>query len=99
MHDELIYTGYGFLRFLIKCHFGSCIALIATARKFLGTIYPENLDISVEKSFLRELSLVQWSDKSLVYKTTNDDFIIYGVGSNFIYKGGMFTRDEQGKII
>ncbi len=39
-----------------------------------------------------------WSDKPLVYKRTDDGFMLCGVGSNFRDDGGQVARDDKGKV-
>jgi hypothetical protein len=38
-----------------------------------------------------------FSDKPLVYRRTDDDFILYSVGYNFIDDGGVRGKDKNGK--
>ncbi|MHC4205726.1 MAG: hypothetical protein ACYSTT_13815, partial [Planctomycetota bacterium] len=45
--------------------------------------YPATLDELVAAGFLDELPMDPYSDKPLVYKKTEDDFILYSVGPNF----------------
>jgi len=60
--------------------------------------YPSNLDELIAADYLKELPMDPWSDKPLVYKRTDDGFILYGVGSNFKDDGGQLTRDDEGKV-
>ena len=39
-----------------------------------------------------------FSEKPLVYKKTDDDFILYSVGFNFTDDGGEFSKDRRGNI-
>ena len=60
--------------------------------------YPEVLDELVEAGFLEQLPIDPWSDKPLVYKKSNDDFLLYGVGRNFKDDNGQVIRDNNGNI-
>jgi hypothetical protein len=60
--------------------------------------YPATLGELVAAGFLNELPMDPWSDKPLVYKKTDDDFILYSVGFNFTDDGGEYDRDRSGNI-
>ncbi len=60
--------------------------------------YPTELCELVSAKYLKELPMDPWSDKSLGYKKTNDDFILYSVGMNFTDDGGKQGRDRHGQI-
>ena len=51
--------------------------------------YPENLEQLVTSGYLKELPTDPWSDKPLIYKKTEDDFMLYSVGFNFVDDGGV----------
>jgi uncharacterized membrane protein len=59
--------------------------------------YPENLKELVTTGYLKKIPLDPFSDKPLVYKKTDDNFILYSVGLNFKDDGGQVYRDEKGK--
>jgi hypothetical protein len=44
------------------------------------------------------LPIASFSDKPLVYRKTDDDFILYSVGPNFTDEGGEYSRDSKGRI-
>jgi hypothetical protein len=50
--------------------------------------YPENLDELIEAGLLKALPIDPYSDQPLVYKRTESDFVLYGVGENFKDDGG-----------
>ena len=50
---------------------------------------PESLDILAKKGFLREVPIDPFSNESLVYRKTDDGFILYSVGYNFTDDGGV----------
>jgi hypothetical protein len=60
--------------------------------------YPATHDELVKAGFLEELPMDAFSDKPLVYKKTDDDFILYSVGFNFTDDGGEFSKDRSGNI-
>jgi hypothetical protein len=60
--------------------------------------YPATLDELVKSGFLDELPVDAFSNKPLVYKKKDDDFILYSVGFNFSDDGGEYGRDRNGNI-
>ena len=60
--------------------------------------YPANLNELVKAGFLDELPMDSFSDKPLVYKKTDGDFILYSVGFNFTDDGGEHGKDRSGNI-
>lgn len=60
--------------------------------------YPQTLDELIAGEFLKELPSDPYSDKPLIYKKTDDDFILYSVGQNFTDDGGQYARDRNGNI-
>jgi len=59
--------------------------------------YPQNLEQLIADDYLKELPLDPFSDKPLVYKKTQDSFILYSVGRNFTDDGGVYGKDRKGK--
>jgi hypothetical protein len=59
--------------------------------------YPETLNNLVESGYLKELPMDPYTDKPLIYKKTDDNFVLYSVGPNFKDDGGQVYRDEKGK--
>ena len=62
---------------------------------------PETLAKLVEAGYLRKAPMDPYSDKSLVYKRTDDGFILYSFGVNFADDGGTrygstWGRDNKG---
>jgi len=53
--------------------------------------YPADFDGLVAAGFLKELPMDPYSDKPLVYKKTDDNFILYSLGCDF--------KDDGGKIV
>jgi len=60
--------------------------------------YPANLDELVTAGYLSELPMDPYSKQPLVYKRTDDDFVLYSVGPNFIDDGGESGKDKKGKV-
>jgi len=60
--------------------------------------YPATLGDLVKTGFLEELPMDVFSDKPLVYKKTDDDFILYSVGPNFVDDGGEHGKDRNGNF-
>jgi len=60
--------------------------------------FPETLEQLVEAGYVKEIPMDPWSDKSLVYKKTDGNFILYSVGKNFVDDGGQVFRDDKGKV-
>lgn len=52
--------------------------------------YPSSLNELIASGFLKELPLDPYSDKPLVYKKTDGDFILYSFGPNF--------KDDEGQV-
>ena len=60
--------------------------------------YPENLVELVTAGYLKKLSIDSFSDKPLVYKKTDDNFLLYSFGENLKDDGGEVVRDDKGKV-
>jgi len=59
--------------------------------------YPATLSELLATGYLSELPIDPFSDKPLVYKKTDDSFILYSIGENFKDDGGQIFRDSKGK--
>jgi hypothetical protein len=59
--------------------------------------YPENLDQLLEADLLSKLPMDPYSDKPLIYKKTDDNFLLYSIGKNFKDEGGEVFRDDKGR--
>ena len=60
--------------------------------------YPESLDVLVEAGYLKEVPNDPYSDNSLVYKKTDESFILYSFGENLTDDGGQVARLDDGGI-
>jgi hypothetical protein len=59
--------------------------------------YPEDLRQLITAGYLRQLPLDLYTDKPLVYRKTDDSFILYSLGDNFEDDGGKVGTDRQGR--
>lgn len=55
---------------------------------------PQSLDELLKAGYVKEIPIDSFSDKPLIYRKTEDGFILYSVGHNFTDDGG----DRKGKI-
>ncbi|MCP4261394.1 MAG: hypothetical protein GY774_28415 [Planctomycetes bacterium] len=60
--------------------------------------YPNDLQQLITAGYLKQLPMDSYSDKPLVYRKTDDDFILYSVGPNLTDEGGEYSRDSKGRI-
>jgi hypothetical protein len=60
--------------------------------------YPENLATLVEFGYLKKIPNDPYSDGLLIYKKTNESFILYSLGENLIDEGGQVARRDDGSI-
>ncbi|MFB0555180.1 MAG: hypothetical protein ACETWQ_17870 [Phycisphaerae bacterium] len=60
--------------------------------------YANDLQQLITAGYLKQLPIDSYSDKPLVYRKTDDDFILYSVGPNFTDEGGQYSRDSKGRI-
>ncbi|MHC4488433.1 MAG: DUF1700 domain-containing protein [Planctomycetota bacterium] len=68
------------------------VAILALQRwRLEKNEYPAGLNDLVLAGFLKELPMDPYSDKPLVYKKTDDNFILYSLGCDF--------KDDGGKIV
>ena len=73
------------------------MAVIALLRHEQDTgFYPESLEELVTSGYMKGIPMDPWSDRPLVYRKTEDDFILYSVSFNFTDDGGQVYRDDEG---
>ncbi|MHC4570985.1 MAG: hypothetical protein ACYS0C_02765 [Planctomycetota bacterium] len=78
---------------------GSTLTIIAILRYRQDKRgYPGSLEKLIEANYLKELPMDPWSDKPLVYKKTDEDFILYSFGQNCKDDGGQVHRDDKGIV-
>jgi len=61
-----------------------------------NALYPENLHELVTAGYLKNLPPDPYSDKPLVYRKTEDSFLLYSVAGNFQDDGGKVIRNKDG---
>ncbi|MBN1806676.1 MAG: hypothetical protein JW837_15620 [Sedimentisphaerales bacterium] len=57
--------------------------------------YPENLDELIEADYLKELPMDPYGNKPLIYKKTENNFILYSLGCNFEDDGGIVFVEHE----
>ena len=83
----------------IKVDIEATLTIIAILRYNLDFgQYPEKLDELVMAGYLKETPMDPWSDRPLVYRKTDDDFILYSTGLNFTDDAGQVHRDDRGRF-
>jgi len=88
--SEIAYRG--------KASYQATITILAIRRwRLEKNEYPAKLDELVAAGYLKELPADPFSDKTLVYKKTGDDFTLYSVGFNFKDDGGESGKDSKGR--
>jgi hypothetical protein len=88
--SEIVYRG--------KMSNKATLAILALLRwRLEKDQYPAALGELVSAGFLDELPTDPYSDKPLVYKRTDDNFIFYSVGPNFTDDGGKYGKDKKGR--
>jgi hypothetical protein len=60
--------------------------------------FPEDLEQLISAGYLKQPPDDVFSVKPLVYRKTDDDFILYSVGPNLTDEGGEYSRDSKGRI-
>ncbi|MBC8470611.1 MAG: hypothetical protein H8D56_14160 [Planctomycetes bacterium] len=85
--SELLYQG--------KALHEATIAILAIQRwRLEKEEYPATLDELIEAGYLKELPKDPYSDKTLIYKKTGDNFVLYSIGRNFEDDGGkVYEKD------
>jgi hypothetical protein len=86
------------LAWRLKTHRIGLLTLLAIMRyqKDQGR-YPDNLNELVSTGYLNNLPSDPFGDGPLVYKKTDDGFLLYSLGSNFEDDGGQPGLDSKGK--
>lgn len=82
----------------LETHRRCILTIVAVMRyhKALGR-YPDNLEELVSTGYLDSLPMDPYSDKPLVYKKTDDGFILYSIGEDFTDDGGQIFYNDQGR--
>ncbi|MBW8001189.1 MAG: hypothetical protein FVQ80_04120 [Planctomycetes bacterium] len=61
-------------------------------------VYPESLQQLLDENFINQIPADPFSDKPLVYKKTEDSFILYSLSENFTDEGGEGHKNDEGEI-
>lgn len=87
------------ISYRLKLEVEATLTIIATLRyKQEKGQCPQNLDELKQAGYIKEIPIDPFSNKPLVYKKTDDNFILYSVGLNFKDDGGQIARDEKGNV-
>ncbi len=77
---------------------GATLTMIAIFRYNRDTgRFPQNLNQMVTAGYLKQLPIDSYSDKPLVYKKTEDNFILYSFGPDFKDDDGVSAKDSKGR--
>ena len=60
--------------------------------------FPDDLAQLVAAGYIKDIPQDPFAGKELVYRKTDNDFILYGVGRNFTDDGGEVVRDRKGRV-
>jgi hypothetical protein len=84
----------------IPTEVGATLAMIAITRyKQDKGVYPQDLKELVAAGYLSRLPIDSFSDKPLVYRRTDGDFILYSYGENCRDDGGVYGTDGHGRYL
>ena len=76
----------------------AAISILALQRyKADKGFYPDDLQQLVTSGYLRQLPFDVYSDKPLVYRKTDESFILYSIGENFEDDGGKPGANSKGR--
>jgi hypothetical protein len=59
--------------------------------------YPDTLEQLIDAGYLQQVPMDPFSDKPLVYKKTDSNFILYSAGDNFVDDGGQVYYYKSGR--
>jgi len=81
-----------------KTEVHATVAVLALLRyqKDKGS-FPEDLEQLISAGYLKQPPDDVFSEKPLVYRNTEEDFILYSVGPDFIDDGGVSSKDRKGQ--
>jgi hypothetical protein len=81
-----------------KANVQATLAIIAMLRYKQDTGgYPENLEQLIADAYLKELPMDPYSDKPLIYRKTDNSFVLYSIGQDFEDDGGKPDTDRKGR--
>jgi len=74
-----------------RMHYESTVTILALERwRLEKNEYPETLSKLIAGGFLKSLPMDLYSDRPLIYRRANGDFILYSIGQNF--------EDDNGEV-
>jgi hypothetical protein len=80
------------------CQHYALISILAINRyKAEKGSLPTSLQELKKEGFIKTIPIDPYTDKPLVYKVTEDNFILYSIGRNFTDDGGKYTEFESWK--
>lgn len=86
------------LAFRARAGYEALMTVVAVKRYQLEKgNYPADLKILVQDGYLKKVPSDPYSVGALVYRPTDEDFILYSLGPNFADDGGEPGRDEEGR--
>jgi hypothetical protein len=86
------------MRFRAKADHEALVTVLAIKRWRGATgAYPPDLQTLVAASYLPGLPTDPYNDGTLVYRRTQDDFLLYSVGADFVDDGGRSGVGDDGK--
>jgi len=80
-----------------KSQIHATIAIIAILRhKAEKDDFPDSLQQLLSSGYISQIPIDVYTDKPLIYRKTEDSFILYSVSENFTDDGGQPARDDKG---
>lgn len=101
--NHLTYGKFGRDRVLQEYHESICqhhalITILAANRYQIdNSSLPGNLEKLIDEGYLKKIPTDPYTDKSLIYKVTEEGFILYSVGRDFKDNDGKYTLTESWK--
>jgi hypothetical protein len=85
------------VRFRAQAEHEAVLTILSLERYRLAAgEYPPDLDTLAQGGYIDEVPDDPYSDGPLLYRRTDGDFILYGVGENFTDDGGELVRNAKG---
>jgi hypothetical protein len=82
-----------------ECNSKATLTILAIIQYHkLHNQYPDSLQTLAGAGLLNKIPIDPYSDNPLVYRKTDDSFILYSLSENFTDDGGTSYRDKKGNI-
>ncbi|UCE48911.1 MAG: hypothetical protein JSW47_01975 [Phycisphaerales bacterium] len=97
---RLMRATYGLSEFThrSKAFYQATIVTLALKRwRLEKNVYPETLSELIAAGFIEALPMDPYSEKPLIYRRADDDFILYSVGPDFTDDAGQYGVDRYGQ--